>query len=321
MIIISNHQIKTFQELTACLEMPEVKDPNSSLFKEIRDLFKDGDIYVFLRECGEMDLARRIGNIDTNGSELLMMEKLRFIIRRVNINFVFDGGVEYIMKYVEGGRFQMGAPDNDNEAYPDERPRHWVELSSFYIGETLVTQALWKALMDGNPSYYEGDNLPVNNVAWEHSDMAISVQEFINKLNEKWPGYRFRLPTEAEWEYAAKGGLKHSNYYYSGSNDVKEVAWYVDNSGGRPNPIKTKKANELGLYDMSGNVWEWCNDWKGGYDVGSLVNPGGPKQGAERVFRGGDFHNTVRGCRVTTRSQGSPDNRYSGVGFRLALSL
>ena len=146
----------------------------------------------------------------------------------------------------------------DSEAYGDESPVHSVTLSSYYMGETEVTQALWKAVMGNNPSRFKGDNLPVENVSWN------DCQEFIRKLKQK-TGKNFRLPTEAEWEYAARGGKKSNGYKYSGSNNIGSVAWYDDNSSNQIHAVKGKRLNELGLYDMSGNVWEWCSDWYGQY--------------------------------------------------------
>ena len=159
-------------------------------------------------------------------------------------------GVSFTMKLVEGGTFQMGATsEQGSDAYNSEKPVHSVTLSNYYLGETEVTQALWNAVMGSNPSYFEGDALPVEQVAWN------DCQEFIRKLNQK-TGKNFRLPTEAEWEYAARGGKKSNGYKYAGSNDIGSVAWYTNNSDSKTHPVKGKSPNELGLYDMSGNVWE-----------------------------------------------------------------
>ena len=171
---------------------------------------------------------------------------------------IYVGDVNIEMVKVEGGTFDMGATKEQEEPWDSEKPVHKVTLSSFSIAKTEVTQELWQAVMGNNPSYFKGSNLPVEVVSWN------DCQEFIRKLNAM-TGYNFRLPTEAEWEFAARGGNKSQHYQYSGSNDVGSVAWYGDNSGGKTHPVATKAPNELGIYDMSGNVWEWCEDWYGSY--------------------------------------------------------
>ncbi len=223
-------------------------------------------------------------------------------------------GVEFTMIAVEGGTFTMGAtPEQGSDAEDWEKPTHQVTLSSYYIGETEVTQALWKAVMGESPSFYKGDNLPVEQVSW------YDCQEFIKKLNVL-TGRNFRLPTEAEWEYAARGGNKSSGYKYSGSNNITDVAWYINNSGSKTYPVKTKQANELGIYDMSGNVWEWCQDWYGKYISAAQTNPKGPTTGSSRVNRGGSWGSFARICRSSIRFNNYPDDRNYCLGFRLALS-
>ncbi len=222
-------------------------------------------------------------------------------------------GVKFKMVKVEGGTFTMGATvEQGSDTDSDEKPAHQVTLRGYYIGETVVTQALWKAVMGNNPSYREGDNLPVEQVSWE------DTQEFIEKLNQE-TGRIFRLPTEAEWEYAARGGKKSKGYKYSGSDKLDEVAWYYRNSGYQTHPVKGKNANELGLYDMSGNVWEWCNDWFGKYSCEAQTNPQGPEKGSCRVLRGGGWGDFARGCRVSYRYYRTPMDRNSNVGFRLVM--
>lgn len=231
------------------------------------------------------------------------------------------GGVEFKMVFVEGGTFMMGAqnsdpksPNYDGEAWELESPVHEVELSDYYIGETQVTQALWKAVMGNNPSGYTGDDdFPVEHVPWDDI-----VKRFIPALNKK-TGRTFRLPTEAEWEYAARGGNKSKGHKYSGSDEIDEVAWKAGNSGGKTHPVKGKKANELGLYDMSGNVWEWCSDWFGEYSSGAQTNPQGPDEGSRRVLRGGSFLFEARYCRVSSRFHYTPNSHSWGSGFRLVL--
>ena len=222
------------------------------------------------------------------------------------------GGVEFNMIRVEGGSFMMGSPDNNPDADDDEKPPHEVTLSDYYIGETQVTQALWKAVMGKNPSHFKGDNNPVEEVSWN------DCQEFIKRLNTK-TGQVFRLPTEAEWEFAARGGIKSKGYRYAGSDNTDEVAWYGEKSGSKTHPVKQKKANELGFYDMSGNVWEWCWNQYGKYSSDKEANPTGPSEGLHRVLRGGSWRGGARRCRVAYRNYCKPDARDSNIGFRLAL--
>ena len=225
-------------------------------------------------------------------------------------------GVEFKMIKVEGGTFSMGATsEQGSHADDDKNPVHSVTLSDYYIGETEVTQELWQAVMGSNPSRFKGDNRrPVESVSW------YDCQEFIKKLNQL-TGKEFRLPTEAEWEYAARGGKYSRGYKYSGSDNADEVAWYDSNSGSKTHPVKTKKANKLGLYDMSGNVYEWCNDWYGKdyYQNSPQTNPTGPSKGEYRVVRGGSWDHLVRDARVSDRGYDTPDDRSSYGGLRLAL--
>ena len=221
------------------------------------------------------------------------------------------------MVYVAGGTFTMGATaEQRSYAESDEKPAHSVTLSSYYIGKYEVTQKQWVEIMGSNPSVFKGDNLPVENVSWN------DVQEFLRRLNAK-TGKRYRLPTEAEWEYAARGGNRSRGYKYSGSNDVDMVAWYNLNSGYRTHPVGSKSPNELGIYDMSGNVWEWCSDWYGSnyYYSKSSSNPQGPATSASRVLRGGGWDYNDGRCRVSCRLSFSPGIRSSYFGFRLVLSL
>lgn len=217
-------------------------------------------------------------------------------------------GVSFKMVQVEGGTFQMGS----NGGASDEKPVHSVTLSSYSIGQTEVTQALWQAVMGSNPSNWKGDDLPVEQVSWN------DCQTFITKLNQL-TGQMFRLPTEAEWEYAARGGNKSKGYQYAGSNTLGDVAWYDSNSGDKTHSVATKQPNELGLYDMSGNVWEWCQDWKGNYSSSSVTNPTGPTSGSDRVNRGGGWGSGARGCRSAIRGYNTPGSRSGNLGLRLAL--
>lgn len=219
-------------------------------------------------------------------------------------------GVSYKMVFVEGSSFYMGS--NDYESEGDERPIHKVTLSDYYIGATEVTQELWKAVMGSNPSGFKGSKRPVENVSW------YDCQEFIKRLN-KLTGKNFRLPTEAEWEFAARGGIRSRGYKYSGSNSISEVAWCLNNSSSTTHPVATKKANELGIYDMSGNAREWCGDWDGEYSSSSQTNPMGPSYGYNRALRGGSWGSNPIYCRVANRDNNSPNLRYNYYGFRLAL--
>lgn len=230
------------------------------------------------------------------------------------IKTFYANGVPFDMVEVRGGTFSMGATfEQGSVAENNEKPVHSVTLSSYYIGKTEVTQALWKAVMGNNPSISKGDNLPVEYVSWD------DCQEFIEKLNYL-TGQNFRLPTEAEWEFACRGGNNSRGYKYSGSNYIDDnVGWYYGNSGGNTHPVATKSPNELGIYDMSGNVWEWCSDWYGDYSSDAQTNPKGPESGSYRVHRGGSCISNARYCRSSGRYIGYPTSRSGAIGLRLAL--
>ena len=216
------------------------------------------------------------------------------------------------MALVEGGPFMIGCtPGQQRDCDRDEQPMQEVTLNDFYIGKYEVTQAQWRLVMGNDPSNFKGDNLPVESVSWN------DVQEFINRLNQR-TGENYRLPTEAEWEYVARGGNQRRDTKYSGSNNIEEVAWYEKNSGGKTHPVGSKKANELGIHDMSGNVYEWVNDWYGNYSDGRLTNPKGPSSGSNRVIRGGSYSNNEWSARVSHRNDTDPGKRYKNLGFRLA---
>jgi formylglycine-generating enzyme required for sulfatase activity len=227
-------------------------------------------------------------------------------------NVVMDDVVGIEMVFVRGGTFMMG--DTGGNGYDNEKPVHSVTLSDFYIGKYPVTQRQWFEVMESSPSYFTGDDLPVERVSWN------DAYRFIQKLNAK-TGNKYRLPTEAEWEYAARGGADSRGYIYSGSNDINDVAWYRDHSGYKTHNVGTKAPNELGIYNMSGNVWEWVNDW---YDREYReipdTDPPGPSTGSYRVSRGGSWGNAAGGCRVSHRSYCYPDDRRGILGFRLAVS-
>ena len=254
-------------------------------------------------------------------------------VKTVSINV--KDGINIEMVKVEAGTFTMGATSelNKHELTRDDKirmffgitpekkdscrnvgkPAHQVTLTNdYYIGKYEVTQALWKAVMGNNPSNFKGDNLPVEQVSWN------DCQEFLNKLNSI-TGKTFRLPTEAEWEYAARGGNKSRGYQYSGSNNLSDVAWYGDNSGSKTHPVGSKQANELGIYDMSGNVWEWCQDRFGSYSSSPQNNPTGAN-GFNRVYRGGCWSDNVWYCYSSYRLGSSSNSSSIALGLRLVLS-
>lgn len=223
------------------------------------------------------------------------------------------------MVLVQGGIFKMGSPDNDAEAFDWEKPQHRVTIQDFYIGKYPVTQKFWVEVMGNNPSQFRGNDLPVDQVNWD------DCQEFLKKLNTQLPDRNFRLPSEAEWEYAARGGRRSKGYKYAGSNNINEVAWYDGNSGSNTHPVGQKKPNELGLYDMSGNVWEWItDDWHDNYHdaptngqawLGTYI------KGTYRVYRGGSWLHSSRSSRVTFRHGIKSDSKNPGIGFRIVSSL
>ncbi|MDR1737863.1 MAG: formylglycine-generating enzyme family protein [Candidatus Symbiothrix sp.] len=253
------------------------------------------------------------------------------------------GGVSFKMVNVEGGTFTMGATaEQGSDADSDELPTHNVTLSSFAIGQTEVTQALWLAVMGAHNETQNrgsGDNYPEHYVSWNDIvGTAGSTGYTVNGIDYKTDGFcyklsqlvgggkQFCLPTEAQWEYAARGGNQSAGYKYSGSNTIDNVAWYYENSGAAEgnytsHEVATKQANELGIYDMSGNLWEWCSDWYGSYSSTAQTNPTGADAGLFRVPRGGAWSAGARGCRVSFRSIDSSSNRDDVRGFRLALSL
>jgi len=220
-------------------------------------------------------------------------------------------GIKIKMIRVEGGSFQMGAKENEQYAEDDEEPRHSVTLSTFYICETEVTEVLWESVMGGNPSLQNIHVKPKERVSWDDCDT------FIKKLNQL-TGLHFRLPTEAEWEYAARGGNESRGFIYAGSNNLSDVTYTTYELG----PVRSKLPNELDIYDMSGSVWEWCYDWYGPYSSEAATNPQGPDSGSSRVIRGGSSRGeATRYCRVASRLSYSPDFApYEGVGLRLAHS-
>jgi formylglycine-generating enzyme required for sulfatase activity len=241
-------------------------------------------------------------------------------------NYTETGGnVNIEMIYVKGGTFTMGCTSEQGSCDNDESPAHQVTVSDFYIGKYEVTQAQWQAVMGtsirtqsdkANTSwsiYGEGSNYPMYYVSWEEA------MDFCRELS-RMTGKQYRLLTEAEWEYAARGGSKGTGAKYSGGSSPDRVAWYDGNSGGSTHSVGTKAANELGIYDMSGNVWEWCSDWYGDYSSGSQTNPQGANSGSRRVLRGGSWRSNASFCRVANRNNAAPVLRSDYIGFRLACS-
>ena len=272
-----------------------------------------------------MDIvARQVGNSIEVTNDLDKSADASLLFFTVN-------GVSFTMVKVDGGTFTMGGiSGEDSDSYMDEEPPHTVTLSDYYIGQTEVTQALWKAVMgttihrqlneeDSFDVFVgEGDDYPMYYVNWDE------CQAFVKKLNlllsSQLGDMLFALPTEAQWEYAARGGKKSNGYMYSGSNNLSSVAWHADNSGSITHPVATKSPNELGLYDMSGNVCEWCQDWYGSYRSRSQTNPTGASSGSKRVFRGGSWDDFTRECRVSNRDSGAPSNCHSYTGLRLVVN-
>ena len=233
-------------------------------------------------------------------------------------NYVSVDGISFGMISITGGTFDLGAtPEQGLFAAFDEKPSIQVTVSSFYLAETPVTQALWIAIMGDNPSHFKGDDLPVERVSWE------DCQEFITKLNLK-THRKFRLPTEAEWEYAARGGDRSKHLKYAGANDdaKTDYIWFKDNSQSQSHAVKTKQANELELFDMCGNVSEWCSDWyfNSYANNGERINPKGPASGMAKVYRGGSWDDKAMNCRVSKRFSMNPMFKNKLVGLRLAAT-
>lgn len=254
---------------------------------------------------------------DLDGNQLIDAVDANLLLNMMKHTLVYDvNGVKFEMVEVEGGTFMMGATEEQGEDVTRfELPVHQVTVSSYKIGQTLVTQALWEAVLgqEANESYVKGDELPIVMVTWD------DCQTFIKKLN-KMTGATFRMPTEAEWEFAARGGNKSKGYRYAGSNNVDEVAWHANNSDIMLHPVATKNPNELGLYDMSGNAWEWCNDWFDGYKTVDQIDPQGPSESpySTKALRGGSVGDDETICRISNRKSYYPASRNSTIGFRLA---
>ncbi len=263
-----------------------------------------GEHKVTIRKEGYADYEQTVTVAEGEFKDVIATLSEQKVAKATGATFTETiNGLNLKMILVEGGTFAMGS----NDGYDNERPVHIVTLDSYYIGETEITQAQWRAIMGSNPSSYTGDNRPVENVSWNEA------QEFCKKLSEL-TGKKYVLPTEAQWEYAARGGNKSKRYTYSGSNSVSEVAVYDTSSHSN---VKSKKPNELGIYDMSGNVFELCSDRYGDYSSLSQANPQGPSLGSSRVLRGGSWHSGAGRCRVADRCSYNPSYRDNGYGFRV----
>ena len=231
-------------------------------------------------------------------------------------------GINMKMVYVQGGSYNMGCTgEQGSDCDNDEQTVRYVTVSDFYIGQFEITQAQWQAVMGtsvyqqqskagGSSTYGTGNDYPMYYVSWEEA------KEFCRRLSQQ-TGKTYRLPTEAEWEYAARGGKKTQNTKYAGGYSLDYVGWYTSNSGGKTHAVGTKNANELGIYDMSGNVWEWCEDWYGDYRSYDTDNPTGASSGSYRVLRGGSWRSNAGNCRVSNRNGSSPGSRDDSDGYRV----
>jgi len=229
-------------------------------------------------------------------------------------------GVVTVLRWIPPGRFLMGSPNDEPGRWEDEGPQHWVTLTKgYWLADAPCTQAEWKAVMGTTPSHFKGPDRPVEQVSWEE------CQQYCEKLRARFPAVPARLPSEAEWEYACRAGT--TTAFNDGSactqpegNDpaLAKLGWFDKNSGGETHPVRKLAPNQLGLYDMHGNVWEWCQDWFGNYVAEEQVDPAGAGEGRERVLRGGSWGLRALYCRSAFRNGGRPSLRFPDLGFRLA---
>ena len=304
---------KRNQRLTSQLNsqsstLEKYKNENANLkYKSTKSFFQQNIIayiLIFIFGCIASFVSLLVIGM-SNEDESTKNEQVIVTVHELEGVKSFDiNGVNFNMIYVEGGSFMMGALDSDEDASDDEKPAHSVTLDSYYIAETEVTQELWQAVMGNNPSCFIGNDNPVESVSWN------DCQDFVKKLNQL-TGKNFALPTEAQWEYAARGGNRSRGYKYSGSNTIDSVAWY-DGNCDVTHPVAQKQANELGIYDMSGNVLEWCDSY-------SRSNYNANPYSSNRVMRGGGWNFDAWDCRVACRGCYAPDGRCSFFGFRLVL--
>lgn len=277
----------------------------------------DAIVYINGQEAGKtpLDLEVPAGELklEVKHKEFKPLEKVHTIGSQESEVITVELLSDFDLIYVKGGTFDMGCTAEQGDACrDDEKPVHKVTVSSFYLAKYEVSQNQWEAIMGSNPSNFENcEGCPVEKVSWN------DIQNFLHKLNEK-AGKNYRLPTEAEWEFAARGGLKSRKYKYAGADDIDSVGWHTG-SANRTQAVGQKKPNELGLYDMSGNVWEWCADYKGAYNTASATDPKGPETGSYRILRGGGWYNEFEEARITYRDATLPDNRRYCSGFRVLL--
>lgn len=296
---------------------PEILVGKHSI-KITKDGFADYEGEVSVQENQQTSVVGRLQKKQPVAKEVSDNKSLTFVVQ----------GVKFTLVKVQGGTFTMGATsEQGNDAESDERPAQQVTLSDYYIGQTEVTQALWEAVM------LESVERTANKNGWENCGVGldypmcyVSYEDcitFITRLNSilanKLNGKKFALPTEAQWEYAARGGIESKGYKYAGSNQLSALAWSESNSNRSTHPVAQKQPNELGLYDMSGNVYEWCSDWYGDYSIAEKKNPKGPNRGSYRVIRGGAWCHNAGCCRVSYRANYLPTNKGNGIGFRLCL--
>ena len=281
-------------------------DPLENLSGDVGKKVKPGENHIIaydLREIRGVDSSQLVFKVEVDDGSL---------------DIYLPNSISFKMLPVEGGSFRMGCVRKDagKHNYDNEFPVHKVTVSSFYIGQHEVTQGLWKAVMDENPSFWtDNDSLPVEQVSWN------DVQIFVARLSQM-TGKHFRLPTEAEWEFAARGGVHSHSYVFPGTEGAaQDYIWFCVNSEGRTHKVGQKRPNELGLYDMGGNVWEWCSDWMGAYSDEPQTDPLGPRTGENRILRGGSINSPSWGCRVSDRSWYLPDHGYRYYGFRLVMEL
>jgi formylglycine-generating enzyme required for sulfatase activity len=335
--MISETQMKKIAEQTAAdyicihqlsLEMNELV-VNSDIIDVVTGEIINSDFITLYDRKNENEVMKKCQSLANNllgtnffGGILATYDK--------NLSFTVNNTI-FEMVFVESGSFNMGCPFDQNVCGSDEKPLHSVTLDDFYIGKFPVTQKLWEVVMGTTieqqrdlanhtwPLRGEGEDYPIYYVNFkECEDFCAKLTRLLaNQLPE---GFLFRLPTEAQWEYAARGGKKSKGFKYSGSNIIDDVAWYDGNSGAKAHEVGLKKKNELGIYDMSGHVWEWCRDWysENYYSSSPSHNPHGPVSGSHRVLRGGSWRFGENTCRITFRGD-APGNRGSDDSFRLTL--
>ena len=302
-------------------DISKIEDPCVNAERDLaRAIYESGPghpVYARLEVSGQRAVISKVELVA--GDQVLEVRGKGFEQERTDKYHIIRLGKEKVpmrFVYVPPGEFTMGSPEDEPGRDDDERQHKVILTEGFFMQETPVTQAQWAAVMGDNPSHFKkcGPDCPVESVSWD------DAQRFLKKLNEGGGEYEYRLPTEAQWEYACRAGT--TTRYYTGDSkaDLKRAGWYGENSGDKTHPVGQKKPNAFGLYDMHGNVWEWCQDWFGDYPAGPVTDPTGPKCGSNRVLRGGGWYDNARYCRSADRYGYYPSFRGSRYGFRLALS-